>query len=173
MCPKQHSLLKKVAFGSIGGTITGFQNFLKDALTIFDATIKHESDNSSIPFTGTGGIDDSHLPSIFFLFVLLAILTSFIGLLCLASCMKRYDATYSAAMFVVSFVISTSLMSCVHYHTFDHLDGFTSCVMYPLGLATLFAGAYILIVMVVMVEMEMILCLHLIKGMMVVIERDY
>ena len=56
--------------------------------------------------------------------------------------MKRYDATYSAAMFVVSFVISTSLMSCVHYHTFDHLDGFTSCVMYPVGLATLFAGAY-------------------------------
>ena len=130
MCPKQHSLLKKVAFGFIGGTITGFQNFLKDALTIFDATIKHESDNSSIPFTGTGGIDDSHLPSIFFLFVLLAILTSFIGLLCLASCMKRYDATYSAAMVLRK-------------------------------------------VMVVMVEMEMILCLHLIKGMMVVIERDY
>lgn len=143
MFPKQQ-LLKKVAFGSIGGTITGFQNFLKDALTIFDATIKHESDNSSIPFTGTGGIDDSHLPSIFFLFVLLAILTSFIGLLCLASCMKRYDATYSAAMFVVSFVISTSLMSCVHYHTFAHLDN-PSCVMYPMGLATLFAGAYILV----------------------------
>jgi hypothetical protein len=36
-------------------------------------------------------------------------------LLCLSSCMKRYDATYSAAMFVVSFVISASLMSAVHY----------------------------------------------------------
>lgn len=72
-------------------------------------------------------------------------LTSFSGLLCLSSCMKRYDATYSAAMFVVSFVISASLMSAVHYHTFEHLDGITNYVMYPAGLVTLLLGAFVLV----------------------------
>ena len=71
--------------------------------------------------------------------------TSFVGLLCLASCMKRYDATYSAAMFVVSFVMSASLMSGVHYHTFEHLSGVLNLFMYPLGLTTLFLGAFILV----------------------------
>jgi hypothetical protein len=28
------SLLRKMSWGTIGGTITGFQNFLKDALTV-------------------------------------------------------------------------------------------------------------------------------------------
>lgn len=59
--------------------------------------------------------------------------------------MKRYDATYSAAMFVVSFVLSASLMSSVHYHTFDHLEGVTNYIMYPVGLITLFLGAYTLV----------------------------
>ena len=112
-------------------SITGFQNFLKDALTIFDIWIKDRS--------------SSYLPPEFFLFLFLAMLTSFAGLLCLSSCMKRYDATYSAAMFVVSFVISASLMSAVHYHTFEHLDGITNYMMYPLGLVILLLGAFILV----------------------------
>eukprot|EP00578_Thalassiosira_sp_NH16_P028250 CAMPEP_0181095552 /NCGR_PEP_ID=MMETSP1071-20121207/10574_2 /TAXON_ID=35127 /ORGANISM="Thalassiosira sp., Strain NH16" /LENGTH=122 /DNA_ID= /DNA_START= /DNA_END= /DNA_ORIENTATION= len=72
-------------------------------------------------------------------------LTAFAGLLFLAACMKRYDATYSAAMFVVSFVVSASLMSSVHYHTFEHLDGIVNYLMYPLGLVTLFLGAFVLV----------------------------
>lgn len=112
-------------------SVTGFQNFLKDALTIFDVWIKERR--------------SFYLPPEFFLFLFLSMLTSFAGLLCLSSCMKRYDATYSAAMFVVSFVVSASLMSAVHYHTFEHLDGFTNYVMYPLGLGTLFLGAFILV----------------------------
>ncbi len=59
--------------------------------------------------------------------------------------MKRYDATYSAAMFVVSFVISASLMSTVHYHTFEHLNGITNYIMYPLGLTMLLLGAFVLV----------------------------
>jgi hypothetical protein len=156
-CPED-SMLRKMAWGSVGGryvhatahftccfdalflshtpsfclrSITGFQNFLKDALTIFDIWIKSGS--------------SSYLPPEFFLFLFLAVLTSFAGLLCLSSCMKRYDATYSAAMFVVSFVISASLMSAVHYHTFEHLDGITNYIMYPLGLVILLLGAFILV----------------------------
>jgi hypothetical protein len=130
--PKE-SLLKKIAWGSVGGSITGFQNFLKDALTIFDAHSK-QSGNSL-----------SALPSAFYLFVILAMLTSFSGLMCLSACMKRYDATYSSSMFVVSFVLAASCMSSIHYHTVEHLDGFINYIMYPLGLATLFLGAYILV----------------------------
>ena len=139
----KNSLLKKVAWGSIGGTITGFQNFLKDALTIYQLANNSSKNNNSISNYGIGS-DDS-LPSTFFLFVVLAMATSFIGLLCLASCMKRYDATYSAAMFVTSFVLSASIMSCVHYHTFEHLDGNINYFMYPIGLLTLFMGAFILV----------------------------
>jgi len=139
----KNSLLKKVAWGSIGGTITGFQNFLKDALTIYQLANNSSKNNNSISNYGIGS-DDS-LPTTFFLFVLLAMATSFIGLLCLASCMKRYDATYSAAMFVTSFVLSASIMSCVHYHTFEHLDGAINYFMYPIGLLTLFMGAFILV----------------------------
>mmetsp|Transcript_39995 Transcript_39995/g.73211 ORF Transcript_39995/g.73211 Transcript_39995/m.73211 type:complete len:449 (+) Transcript_39995:225-1571(+) len=138
VCPET-SLLRKVAWGSIGGSITGFQNFLKDALTIYAATIKSQNSLSSGSASPTG------LPATLFLFMALAMLTAFVGLLCLAACMKRYDVTYSAAMFVVSFVISASLMSSVHYHTFDHLEGVSNYVMYPLGLMTLILGAFILV----------------------------
>lgn len=118
------SLLRKISWGSIGGTITGFQNFLKDALTI--STIKP-------------------LHPIFFLFAFLAMLTAFVGLLFLAACMKRYDATYSAAMFVVSFIMSATLMSAVHYHTFQDLNGLDDYIMYPMGLLILLIGASMLV----------------------------
>ena len=36
-------------------------------------------------------------------------------------------------------------MSSVHYSTFQHLDGIVNYVMYPLGLLTLFLGAFILV----------------------------
>lgn len=119
-------------------SITGLQNFLKDALTIFDVHSKQSVNSQSAH-------EYDNLPPAFFLFVLMAMLTSFSGLLCLSACMKRYDATYSSAMFVVSFVISASCMSTIHYHTVEHLDGFVNYIMYPLGLMTLFLGAHILV----------------------------
>merc|ERR1719401_423702 len=129
VCPET-SLLKKVAWGCIGGSFTGFQNFLKDSLTIISAEKKS-------PTTGP--------PAVLFLFIALGILTAFVGLLFLAACMKRYDATYSASMFVVSFVLSASLMSLVHYHTLEHLDTVVNYVLYPVGLMTVFLGAFILV----------------------------
>ena len=78
--------------------------------------------------------------------VILAIGTAFAGLLFLTACMKRYDATYSSAMFVGSFVVSASIMSAIHYDTFQHLQSLWNFVLYPAGLVILMAGVYILVV---------------------------
>lgn len=120
------TLTKRFAWGAAGGSITGLQNFLKDSLTIVKAR------EGSFPW---------YLP----VMVLLAILTSFCGLLLLTACMKRYDATYSSAMFVGSFVISASIMSAVHYNTFSNLEAIWNYVLYPLGLVILMTGVYILV----------------------------
>lgn len=60
--------------------------------------------------------------------------------------MKRYDATFSAASFVGSFVVSASIMSAVHYHTFDHLSGLADWILYPGGLLVLMSGVIILVI---------------------------
>jgi len=116
---------KRFAWGVSGGSITGLQNFLKDTLTI----------------TKSGEPMPWFLP----LMVLLAMATAFGGLLFLTACMKRYDATYSSAMFVGSFVVSASIMSAIHYETFENLTTMLNYVMYPLGLVILMAGVWILI----------------------------
>ena len=118
--------------------MTGFQNFLKDSLTIVKATSKskYRSDNSN---------GDPMPWGLLVFFIGMAVLTAFGGLLLLTACMKRYDATYSSAMFVGSFVITASIMSAVHYDTFEHLDGAVNSICYPAGLAILMAGVYMLI----------------------------
>ena len=120
------AFMKRFAWGAAGGSITGLQNFLKDSLTILKAR------------QGT-------FPWYLFVMVLLAIMTAFVGLLLLTACMKRYDATYSSAMFVGSFVISASIMSAAHYQTFSNLDKVYDYILYPLGLLILMAGVYILV----------------------------
>jgi hypothetical protein len=77
--------------------------------------------------------------------IVLAAGTAFGGLLLLTACMKRYDATYSSAMFVGSFVVSASIMSAVKYDTFTNLDHTSDLILYPVGLATLIAGVCLLI----------------------------
>lgn len=79
------------------------------------------------------------------LLAFLAIFTAFVGLLFLTACMKRYDATYSAAMFVGSFVVSASIMAAVHYATFAHLVGVVNWILYPGGLLVLMSGVWILV----------------------------
>ena len=116
---------RRFAWGVAGGSITGLQNFLKDSLTI----------------SKSGEL----LPWFFPLLVLLAMSSAFGGLLLLTACMKRYDATYSSAMFVGSFVISASIMSIIHYETFDNLETVWNCIMYPIGLVILMTGVWILI----------------------------
>jgi hypothetical protein len=124
-------IVRRFAWGVSGGSITGFQNFLKDALAIVKATSSNSSPDR--PWMLLSGL------------IVMAILTAFGGLLLLTACMKRYDATYSAAMFVGSFVIMASIMSAVHYNTLQHLDGFVNRIFYPVGLAILMSGVYMLI----------------------------
>lgn len=116
---------RRFAWGVAGGSITGLQNFLKDSLTI----------------SKSGEI----LPWFFPLLLILAMSSAFGGLLLLTACMKRYDVTYSSTMFVGSFVISASIMSIIHYETFDNLETVWNCIMYPMGLVILMAGVCILI----------------------------
>jgi len=124
-------LLQKFAWGCTSGAITGVQNFLKDSLTIIKAV----------------GADpqQQQLPWIFYLLSLSAAGTAFTGLLILTACMKRYDATYCAASFVGSFVVSASIMAAVHYNTFVKLEGILNYVMYPLGIAVLMIGVHLLV----------------------------
>ena len=119
-------LIRRFAWGSIGGTITGPQNFLKDSLTVLKATHGHG------------------VPLILPLLIILAAASSFVCLLFLTACMKRYDATYSAAAFVGSFVISASFNAAAHYNTFEDLGSLMSEILYPIGLFVLIGGVYIL-----------------------------
>jgi uncharacterized membrane protein len=124
--------IRRFAWGTAGGTLSGFQNFLKDALTIVKA-VNNKNTSDSIPV------------GLFVVLIVLAVFAAFGGLLVLTACMKRYNATYSAAMFVGSFVISASIMSAIHYNTLSHLDDTSNMVMYPTGLAILMGGVWILI----------------------------
>lgn len=121
--------LKRFAWGTSGGSVTGLaQNFIKDGLVVVKATHSLRQ-----------------LPWYVYFFVFNGIAFSFGGLLFLTACMKRYDATYSAAMFVGSFVASTSIMAASHYHTFEHLADLVDYIMYPTGLVILMIGVCILV----------------------------
>jgi drug/metabolite transporter (DMT)-like permease len=119
------SFARRFAWGVSGGSITGLQNFLKDSLTIFKS-------GEPMPW---------FLP----LLMLSAVASAFGGLLLLTACMKRYDATYSSAMFVGSFVVSASIMSAIHYETFDNLETVWNYILYPVGITILMAGVWILV----------------------------
>jgi drug/metabolite transporter (DMT)-like permease len=123
-----HPTLQRFAWGVAGGSLTGFQNFLKDFLTILKAKGP-----------------DEHYPWYTPLLLLLAVASAFIGLCFLTACMKRYDATYSGGMFVGSFVVSASIMSAVHYSTFVHIRGLLNDFLYPSGLLVLMGGVGVLI----------------------------
>jgi hypothetical protein len=118
-------MLRRFAWGSCGGAITGLQNFLKDFLILFRVS------------------DSISWCAAFFAFMAGA--SAFGGLLMLTGCMKRYDATYSAASFVGSFVVSASIMSAVHYNTFSDLTGVWNYILYPSGLVVLMTGVLILV----------------------------
>ena len=128
-----HPTLQRFAWGVSGGSITGLQNFLKDALTLLKASKRTTSSSTTTSII------------VVVVFGALAILTAFAGLALLTACMKRYDATYSAAMFVGSFVVSASLMSVVHYDTLAHLQSWTNLILYPTGLFVLLGGVYVLV----------------------------
>ena len=127
---------QRFAWGVAGGSITGFQNFLKDSLTILKASnTNSKDDNNRIEF-----------PYLLFIFMFgMSIVTALTGLIILTLCMKRYDVTYSASMFVGSFCISASIMSAIHYDTFSHLNDVINYIGYPIGLIILLFGVYMLL----------------------------
>jgi hypothetical protein len=126
---------QRFAWGVAGGSITGFQNFLKDSLTILKASKRNNKDDSNSDF-----------PYLLFIFMLgMAIVSALSGLIILTLCMKRYDVTYSASMFVGSFCISASIMSAIHYDTFSHLNDTINYIGYPIGLIILLYGVYLLL----------------------------
>ncbi|KAL3934735.1 MAG: hypothetical protein SGBAC_009609 [Bacillariaceae sp.] len=120
---------QRFAWGSCGGAITGPQSFIKDSLTTFKAVIS------------TPGVK---IPWFFPLLIILACVTSFIGLLLFTAAMKRYNATYCAAAYVGSYVMSASINSIMHYNTFASLPGTWNDIMYPFGLFLLMLGVYLL-----------------------------
>ncbi len=130
MWKSSNKYYRMCAWSLSGGSITGLQNFLKDSLTI----------NKAIGRTG------ARYPWYFYLFVILAMLSAFVGLLLLTACMKRYDATFSAATFVGSFIISATIMSAIHYHTFQNLHKIQNYILYPVGILILLTGVEILVV---------------------------
>jgi uncharacterized membrane protein len=126
---------QRFAWGVAGGSVTGFQNFLKDSLTILKASNTNSNNGNSIEF-----------PYLLFMFMFgMAIVTALTGLIILTLCMKRYDVTYSASMFVGSFCISASIMSAIHYDTFSHLNDVINYIGYPSGLIILLYGVYMLL----------------------------
>jgi hypothetical protein len=142
--------IRRLVWGVAGGSLTGLQNFLKDALTILKISEANMDQQAAAAAGGIGGFFSKtmflvkSLPPVFFVFFAFAAASSFIGLLLLTACMRRYDATYSAAMFVGSFVLSASFMAAVRYHTFAHLDGIWNYIFYPTGLLILLLGIYVL-----------------------------
>ena len=126
---------QRFAWGVAGGSITGFQNFLKDSLTVLKASKSSNESGSSQEF-----------PYLLFIFMFgMAIFVALSGLIILTLCMKRYDVTYSASMFVGSFCISASIMSAIHYDTFLHLNDMVNYIGYPSGLVILLYGVYMLL----------------------------
>jgi cytochrome b len=134
MLPTVSPTLQRFSWGVWGGSITGLQNFLKDALTVLKATSSTAHHSGHIPVP----------PLLFFVLFAGAISAAFSGLCVLTLCMKRYNVTYSASMFVGSFVVSASIMSAVHYHTFSHLRSLQGFVLYPAGLVFLIIGVVML-----------------------------
>ena len=139
---KEHnSYLNRFAWGSCSGTLMGLQNFLKDILTIAKAMERAKEGEPGYETTQEYKL---YYPWIFYLFIVVGGPLAFMGLVALSHCMKRYDATYSNASYVGSFVIVASIMSAIHYDTFQNLHSIRNYIMYPIGLIVLMVGVYIL-----------------------------
>jgi len=128
-CSTSHPAAQRFAWGVAGGSIVGIQCFVKDALTILSLA------EDKRPWT---------LPWLFYVLLACGASVSISGLMLHTRCMKNYDATYSNAMNSGAMVLSASIMGAVHYHTFSNLQSVYSFGFYPLGLAIILAGLYVL-----------------------------
>ena len=135
-------LRRKFAWGVIGGSITGMQCFIKDALALMHGlNINNENNSNNIIMSILFS-----LPWELCALLIMGGILPLIGLALLMESMKRYDATYASSMFMGSIVLSASIMSSVHYHTFDHISSAAakSALYYILGLVCILVGTTIL-----------------------------
>lgn len=114
----------RIAWGVSGGFITGFWNFIKDAITIVQL-------GGSMPWGFLG------------LLLVTAFATAGAGMMIMSECMKRYDATYTSGTYAGSLTLAASVVSAMHYRTFSNLEG-VHRVLYPVGLGILMMGVGLL-----------------------------
>jgi hypothetical protein len=118
-------MVSKLAFGASGGTISGMLLYVKDA-------------TSMVQTEGFANVE-------IWILISLASFVAISGLILLTACMKRYDATYTASMFICSFVFSASIMSIIRFDTIANIESNWSLAFYCLGLLILLMGIVILV----------------------------
>ncbi|GMH90386.1 hypothetical protein TL16_g11751 [Triparma laevis f. inornata] len=123
-CKSNHPMIEKLSWGLSGGSIAGLLMFIKDSLSLF----KTES-----PWHWQ-----------IWLFLSGAMFVGLYGIRCLSYCMKRYDTTYSATMFVVSYIFSADIMSLIRYDIYKNMDTVSQKVMFPVGMIILLGGVIVL-----------------------------
>jgi len=124
------TVVQRFAWGVAGGSITGIQCFIKDALVVLN--LAHDKRPWKLPWT-------------FFILLALGISMAVGGLSILTRCMKRYDVTFSNAMNAGSMVVSASIIGAVHNKTFSNLGSTLRVTWYLIGLFTVLVGLSILV----------------------------
>ncbi|GMH74050.1 hypothetical protein TrST_g7583 [Triparma strigata] len=123
-CKSPIPAVEKFCWGVSGGSIAGLLLFIKDSLSLF----KSES-----PWHWQ-----------IWLFLSGAMFVGLYGIRCLSFCMKRYDTTYSATMFVVSYIFSADIMSLIRYDIYKNMESTAQKVLFPVGMIILLGGVAIL-----------------------------
>ena len=139
---------QRFAWGVSAGSMAGSNPFLKDVMAVLAgmmttavATTSNSNDDE-VASNANIMYDDAPLRSIgFYVLILLAAIFPLASLFLSLECMKRYDATYSAACLLASQTVAATLMSMAHYHTWDHLNSYA---LYPFGLVVLLVGCIVL-----------------------------
>eukprot|EP00986_Skeletonema_menzelii_P015753 scaffold12619_cov133-Skeletonema_menzelii.AAC.2 len=128
---------QRFAWGIAAGSMSGSSPFLKDSMAVL-AGMTASSSNGEV---ASANVPDALLTIGFYVLMLLAAMFPLSSLILSLECMKRYDATYSAACLLASQTVAATLMSTAHYHTWDHLS---SPSFYPFGLFVLLVGCIVL-----------------------------
>ena len=116
--------------------MSGSNPFLKDGMAVLAGMMTTATD-------ATTSSNDALRSIGFYVLILLAAIIPLSSLILSLECMKRYNATYSAACHLASMTVSATLMSMAHYHTWDHLSS-SYALLYPFGLVVLLVGCIVL-----------------------------
>lgn len=126
----KNAMAQRFAWGVSGGFLQGIQLLGKDALTIYSVS------GSKLPW---------NQPWLFYVLLPLHLIPAGGGLVLITKCFKRYDATFTAALGTGALVLSSTAVGAVHYNTFSNIRSVSSLVLYPLGLASIMSGLFVLV----------------------------